>query len=51
MNSSTLVFFRKELKDALRNRLLLLLIAGLGVMVILSAAVAAAVLHAKVIDC
>ena len=50
MNSSTLVFFRKELRDALRNRLALLLTAGLGVIVILSVVVAAAAFHAKVID-
>jgi len=50
MSSPTLVFFRKELKDAFRNRLLLLLIAGLGVIVILSVVVAAAAFHAKVVD-
>jgi ABC-2 type transport system permease protein len=50
MNSPTLVFFRKELRDALRNRLLLLLIAGLGVIVVLSVVVAAAAFHGKVVD-
>lgn len=50
MNSPTLVFFRKELHDALRNRLLLLLIAGLGVIVVLSVVVAAAAFHGKVVD-
>jgi len=50
MNSPTLVFFRKELRDALRNRLLLLLIAGLGLIVVLSVVVAAAGFHAKVVD-
>jgi hypothetical protein len=50
MNSPTLVFFRKELRDALRDRLLLLLIAGLGVIVVLSVVVAAAAFHAKVVD-
>jgi len=49
MSSPTLVFFRKELKDAFRNRLLLL-IAGLGVIVVLSVVVAAAAFHAKVVD-
>lgn len=50
MSSPTLVFFRKELKDAFRNRLLMLLIAGLGVIVVLSVVVAAAAFHAKVVD-
>ncbi|MFH0915627.1 MAG: ABC transporter permease [bacterium] len=50
MNSPTLVFFRKELRDALRNRLLLLLIGGLSVVIVVSVIVAAAAFHAKVLD-
>jgi ABC-2 type transport system permease protein len=50
MNSPALVFFRKELRDAFRNRLLLLLIAGLGVVAVLSVVVAAAAFHAKLVD-
>jgi ABC-2 type transport system permease protein len=50
MNRPALVFFRKELTDALRSRQLVLLVAGLGVIVILSVVVAADAFHAKVID-
>lgn len=50
MNSPTVIFFRKELRDTLRSRLLLLLIAGLGVIVILSVVVGAAAFHGKVVD-
>jgi ABC-type transport system involved in multi-copper enzyme maturation permease subunit len=50
MNSATLVFFRKELTDALRSRLVLLLIGGLGVIVVVSVIVAAAAFHAKLAD-
>ncbi len=50
MNSPTLVFCRKELRDAFRNRLVLLLIAGMSLVVVLSVVVAAAGFHAKVVD-
>jgi ABC-2 type transport system permease protein len=50
MNSPTLVFFRKELRDALRNRLVLLLVGGLGVIVVVSVIVAAAAFHVKVLE-
>jgi ABC-type transport system involved in multi-copper enzyme maturation permease subunit len=50
MNSPTLVFFRKELRDALRNRLVLLLIGGLGVIAVVSVVVAAAAFHGKLLD-
>jgi ABC-type transport system involved in multi-copper enzyme maturation permease subunit len=50
MNSPTIVFLRKELRDALRNRLVLLLIAGLGLIVVVSVIVAAAAFHVKVLD-
>ncbi len=50
MNSPSLVIFRKELGDARRSRLVLLLIAGLGAIALLSVIVAAAAYHAKVAD-
>ena len=50
MNSPTLVIFRKELRDVLRNRLLIVLIVGLGAVVVLSVVVAAAAFHTKVLD-
>ena len=50
MNSPLLVVLRKELGDALRSRLVLLLVAGLGAVVILSVIVAASAFHAKVAD-
>jgi ABC-2 type transport system permease protein len=50
MNKPALVFFRKELRDAERSRLVLLLIAGLAVIAIVSVTVAAAAFHGKVAD-
>ena len=50
MNKPALVFFLKELRDALRSRLVLLLIAGLATISIVSVVVAAAAFHGKVVD-
>lgn len=50
MNRPSLVIFRKELRDALRSRLILLLVSGLSVVVVLSVVVAASAYHAKVVD-
>lgn len=50
MSSATLVVFRKEMGDALRSKLVVLLVAGLGAIAILSVIVAAAAYHAKVVD-
>ena len=50
MSSPSLIIFRKELGDAVRSRLVLLLVAGLGAIAILSVIVASAAFHAKVMD-
>ncbi len=50
MSKPALVVFRKELSDAYRSRLLLILITGLGVIVLLSLIIASLDFHAKVID-
>ena len=50
MNRPAVVILRKELRDVLRNRLLLLLVAGLGTVIVLSVIVAAAAFHTKVLD-
>ncbi|MCL4369033.1 MAG: ABC transporter permease [Actinobacteria bacterium] len=50
MHSPTLIVFRKELRDALRSRLVLLLVAGLGLIVIVSVVVSTAAFHLKVLD-
>jgi len=50
MSSPTLIIFRKEMRDALRSRLVLLLVLGLGVIAIVSVIVGAAAYHTKVLD-
>jgi len=50
MSSPSLVIFRKELADALRSRLVLLMILGLGLVVVVSVVVAASAYHADLVD-
>ena len=50
MASATTIIFRKEIKDARRSRLLLVLVAGLSVVAVLSVLIAAAAFRAKVVD-
>lgn len=50
MNRPALVVFRKELRDALRNRQVLLLTIGLGAISVLSVVVAASSFRAQMLD-
>jgi ABC-2 type transport system permease protein len=50
MSSPAVIIFRKEMRDALRSRLVLLLILGLGVIAVVSVIVGAAAYHTKVLD-
>lgn len=50
MSSPILVFFRKEVDDVRRSRLILLLVAGLGLIVVVSVVVSTAAFHLKLLD-